>query len=287
MEKAPYSRQRKQGSGLIDGNITSLANLTIPESILKDTPYPDIESLDPAQKLTPEQVEKQRAIGALKGHEQLGKARDGLKSASKTEQGSILLSSSSRQMDKDNSLHIQSITIGPQQQVPRYHPSQEMSAYSARLSHVRPHCIPKATATTSTIPSFHPRAPWQQHQSNIGSGDPLPPGMSSLPQSLLVPNTRPMAQPGRPGVAWTWRPQQYNAASPTTQLPANTLPDMSRQVGNDIHDRVQQNMHTSHLPGAAEQAAGGKRGAEDARMDAPGTDKPRRMKKRGASWTPK
>ncbi|KAF9275196.1 hypothetical protein BGZ74_004085, partial [Mortierella antarctica] len=66
MEKVPYIRQRKQSSGLIGGNIASFANLTIPESILNDTPYPDIGSLEPGQKLTPEQVEKQRARGALK-----------------------------------------------------------------------------------------------------------------------------------------------------------------------------------------------------------------------------
>ncbi|KAG0034536.1 hypothetical protein BGZ82_005721 [Podila clonocystis] len=277
MEKVPYIRQRKQGSGLIGGNTTSHANLTIPESILNDTPYPNIGSLGPAQNLTPEQVEKQRARGALKDNERAEKARDRLKNASKTGQGLIPSSSSSGQMDQDNRLHSQNVAFGPQQQVTRYHSRQGMPTYSA---HGRPPYIPTMTATTSPVRPLHPHASWQQYQSKTGTGDPLPPGMSSLPQSLLVPNTQPMVQPVRPGVGHSWRPRQYNATSSTIQHSAIALP-MSRPAGNVIHDRDQQNMHTNHLQGPVKQEAYRMRGAKDKITDTPRTDKPQRMKKRG------
>lgn len=261
MEKVPYIRQRKQSPGLISDN-TSLANFTISESILNDTPYPDIGSLGLARKLTPEQVEKQRARGALRDHERADKARDRLKNASQTEQGSIISSSSSSgQTVQDSRLQNQNVIIGPQQQqqAPRYHPRPGLPFYCAHFSRDRLPYIPTETTTitattitATTAPSIPPPHlhAWQLYQSNAASSDPLPPGMSSLPQSLLVFNTRPMVQPGLPNVTPSWRPRQYNATSSTVQLPVNALPAGSQHFGNVVHDGVQQGMQ-NHVQGVA------------------------------------
>lgn len=237
---------------MTDNISISLANLTIPESILNDTPYPDIASLGPAQKLTPGQVDKQRDRRALRNHERAEKETDRLKNISKTKQGSIAEPSSGKTGVQDNNRL--SGVIGPQQQAPHYHPSESgLPTYS----HL--HGRPPYTPIRPSPPPVHLHALWQQRP-NIASGDPLPPGMSSLPQSLLVPEARPVvpAGPGATVPSWTL-PRPYSTTSPIVQPPSNATPVMSHQVGR-------------------------KRGAEGATTDTLSKDKPRRMKKRGTNW---
>ncbi|KAI9239222.1 MAG: hypothetical protein BYD32DRAFT_411875 [Podila humilis] len=249
MEKLPYIRQRKQRSRMTDNIGISLANLTIPESILNDTPYPDIASLGPAQKLTPEQVDKQRARGALRNHERAEKETDRSRNINKRKQGSIASPSSGKTGVQDNKRL--SGVIGPQQQAPHYHPSESgLPTYS----HV--HGRSPYTPIRPSPLLVHLHAPWQQ-KPNIASSDPLPPGMSSLPQSLLVPETRPVV-PAGPGATVPSRalPRPYSTISPIVQPPFSVTPVMSHQVGR-------------------------KRNAEGATTDTLSKDKPRRMKKRG------
>lgn len=252
MEKLPYIRQRKQRSGMTDSIGIALANLTIPESILNDVSYPDIASLGPAQKLTPEQVQKQRARGALRDREWAEKETERLRNRSKTEQGSIA-SPSSRKTGVLGNNRLSGV-IGPQQQVPRYHPGASgLSSYS----HL--HGRPPYTPLRPSPPLVHLHAPWQQ-KPNTASGDPLPPGMSSLPQSLLVPNTPPVVPAGPSATVPSWTlPRPYSINSPIIQPPSNVTPVMFHQVGR-------------------------KREAEGATTDSLSKDKPRRIKKRGTYW---